>query len=74
MTPDKNLTEELRPVAHQHMSMLTAAGIAPAQALAIAAYVCALVYTGAFDEAIAKAFKSIGDGQKDDQQVPRHAK
>lgn len=51
--------EELRPVAHQHMSMLTAAGIKPAHALAIATHVCALVYSDAFTEALAMAFGSL---------------
>jgi len=64
MTPDKERIDDLRPVAHQHMSMLTAAGVAPAKALAIAAHVCALIYSGVFDEVIAKAFDSIADSQQ----------
>ena len=61
---EKIMIDELRPVAHQHLSMLTAAGVPPAQALAIAAHVCALIYSGTFDEAIAQAFKLVDDGQR----------
>jgi hypothetical protein len=63
---DKIMIDDLRPVAHQHLSMLTAAGIPPGEALAIAAHVCALVYSGVFDEAVAEAFKVIEGGQKID--------
>lgn len=59
--------EELRPVAHQHMSMLTAAGVPPAPALAIAAHVCALVYSGAFDEAVEAAFSALVSAPTDDE-------
>ena len=56
---DAEKIEELRPVAHQHMSMLTASGMPPAAALALAAHVCALVYSGSFDEAIEAAFSAL---------------
>ena len=70
MTPDKERIDDLRPVAHQHISMLTAAGMPPARALAIAAHVCALIYTDVFDEAIAEAFKSIVDSQQREISTP----
>jgi hypothetical protein len=56
---DRETIENLRPVAHQHMSMLTAAGVPPAEALAIAAHVCALIYSGSFEEAIKAAFDAF---------------
>jgi len=56
--------DELRSVVHQHMAMLTAAGISTGQALAIAAHVSALVYSETFDEALAHAFKSIAKEDK----------
>lgn len=40
MLDDKGI-EELSPVAHRHMAMLTSSGVPPATALAIAAHVCA---------------------------------
>lgn len=50
----------LRPLVHQHMAMLTAAGISPAESLAIAAHVCALVYSDEFVDALESAFASLG--------------
>jgi len=61
MPIEEEKRDELRPVVHQHMSMLTSAGVNPTQALAIAAHVCALVYSITFDEALAEAFASIDD-------------
>jgi hypothetical protein len=60
--------EEMRPVAHQHMAMLTSAGIPPAPALAIAAQVCALIYSGEFDRALEVAFEALASAsiQADD--------
>ena len=47
---------KLKAVMHQHMAMLTSAGVTPAEALAIAAHVAALVYSKNLDDALAKAF------------------
>lgn len=63
---DDKVIEELRPVAHQHMAMLTSSGVSPATALAIAAHVCALVHSACFDEALREAFASISAGANDE--------
>jgi len=65
MTIEQKKIDELRPIAHQHAAMLTSAGVAPPEALAIAAHVCALIYSGCFDEALVQAFASISVAAKD---------
>jgi non-ribosomal peptide synthetase component F len=50
---------ELKAVMHQHMAMLTSAGVTPVEALAIAAHVAALVYSKNLDDALAKAFSAV---------------
>ena len=65
---DVERIEELRPVAHQHKSMLTAAGVPPAAALTIATHVCALVYSSSFDEAIEAAFRALASSPTDDDE------
>lgn len=55
--------EELRPIVHQHVAMLTAAGQRPATALAIATMTVALVYSDEFDVAMAEAMKAVSNNE-----------
>lgn len=51
--------DDLRPIVHQHVCMLTAAGISPGEALAIAAHVVALVYSKNLEDALRLGRRAI---------------
>jgi len=59
----KKLTNEeisiLRPAIHAHATLLTAAGLVPAEALAVAAETAAVTYSELCDEALEKAFLAL---------------
>ena len=57
-TKTKDL-DDLRPVIHQHVAMLTSAGISPVKALAIAAHTAALVYSDKCEDAMKLAYSLI---------------
>ena len=58
--PTKAEIDVLRPAIHGHVTLLTAAGVAPSDALAIAAESAVLCYSALCDEALAMAVGAIG--------------
>jgi len=50
----------LRPAIHNHVTLLTASGVLPEEALAIAAEAAALCHSELCDEVLEKAFAALG--------------
>lgn len=56
--------DELRPIIHQHVCMLTTAGQTPARAIAIATHVAALIYSDFLAEAMGEAADVVKSRKK----------